>query len=935
MDFQRHDSPFQPPNLDIPSTLVVADECDHGLFASLEFDLKPDNPYTPAKYLEADLQLPNLDTFEFGLLEDVEALNDTITSSDDGSCLPVGEHTEDVWAFTQGHETLLDRPEFRTWETFQDEAHGEPCSAFVSEAGPKSFDISLRSASVARCGNHIHGRIARADVLFRSLLDLGCGRQSVLFFWDEGKGFVQLDQDVRAAGLSLEASQSLIAEMLHTGTMMRRLRTFSDNTYLTETTSPAHIALAKSVAVVLDVLEAHVRMSTASTRSLLQLQNLFSRPKEVLLSIEAIVAAVEDAMSNEQVSSAVLEQVQISQSDRSWLHPVLSAVFARASKPWMDGICRWIGLLPGPGTVGRRLKSSYGYAPPDLEGSGANLSLMASATPSDYLQQLPEFVSEADGAVIIEIGRSLRLIEEQCPDHPIVIPQVWNVEAVELSADDTLANIQRIIEKTELYTAQLTRAIKDYSCSKRRPSPDHARKTKGSSSREDLAWACNDAQQLNFLHTGARFLRSPEALGLPDELYNLTLCAVQSLTASESGIVDDARSLHLHLDPIGMIKPLLSSQARLVNAVSLRLLLRSNHLRKHLDLQHSFQLIGNGTFLSRLRTALFDPDIETAERQSGVLCSSGTLGLRLGAPARRSWPPASSELRLSLMGILSDSYHSPKDPSIVNMSTLPGDLSFAIRSLPDEEIEKISNPQSLAALDFLRLQYNAPTPVNAVITPVALQKYDNIFQCLLRLIRVHYVTTQMYMQGVLDRAGAKPGQPRMLRLGAVQEMHVFVSVLMSYCFDLGVAAPWRKFMASLDRLHTELALEDADDQLGTRVVLGLDGLRLLHENTLDDIRGRLLLRRRDLHLREAIDAVLTEVLEFYYSPYAGSNKAPILHGKFRKKLSTLCTLLHGSARKQGSKSAGINMEDREALNILSGQLNMDRFAFCGEHDIPD
>ncbi|KAK4963952.1 hypothetical protein LTR28_004229 [Elasticomyces elasticus] len=560
---------------------------------------------------------------------------------------------------------------------------------------------------------------------------------------------------------------------------------------------------------------------------------------------------------------------------------------------------------------------------------------MASATPSDYLQQLPEFVSEADGAVIIEIGRSLRLIEEQCPDHPIVIPQVWNVEAVELSADDTLANIQRIIEKTELYTAQLTRAIKDYSCSKRRPSPDHARKTKGSSSREDLAWACNDAQQLNFLHTGARFLRSPEALGLPDELYNLTLCAVQSLTASESGIVDDARSLHLHLDPIGMIKPLLSSQARLVNAVSLRLLLRSNHLRKHLDLQHSFQLIGNGTFLSRLRTALFDPDIETAERQSGVLCSSGTLGLRLGAPARRSWPPASSELRLSLMGILSDSYHSPKDPSIVNMSTLPGDLSFAIRSLPDEEIEKISNPQSLAALDFLRLQYNAPTPVNAVITPVALQKYDNIFQCLLRLIRVHYVTTQMYMQGVLDRAGAKPGQPRMLRLGAVQEMHVFVSVLMSYCFDLGVAAPWRKFMASLDRLHTELALEDADDQLGTRVVLGLDGLRLLHENTLDDIRGRLLLRRRDLHLREAIDAVLTEVLEFYYSPYAGSNKAPILHGKFRKKLSTLCTLLHGSARKQGSKSAGINMEDREALNILSGQLNMDRFAFCGEHDIPD
>ena len=74
----------------------------------------------------------------------------------------------------------------------------------------------------------------------------------------------------------------------------------------------------------------------------------------------------------------------------------------------------------------------------------------------------------------------------------------------------------------------------------------------------------------------------------------------------------------------------------------------------HLGLQRSFHLLGDGVFVSRLTAALFDPEQASTERERGVMRSGTGMGLRLGS--RGTWPPASSELRLALMGILGDCY---------------------------------------------------------------------------------------------------------------------------------------------------------------------------------------------------------------------------------------------------------------------------------------
>src|SRR6266700_2517773 len=105
-------------------------------------------------------------------------------------------------------------------------------------------------------------------------------------------------------------------------------------------------------------------------------------------------------------------------------------------------------------------------------------------------------------------------------------------------------------------------------------------------------------------------------------------------------------------------KRLLNAQAHLVNATTLRLFLRSHQLRTHISLQRQYHLLGDGVFVSSLSSALFSPELETAERRKGTVRSGVHMGLKLGS--RTAWPPASSELRLALMGVLSESYYSSR-----------------------------------------------------------------------------------------------------------------------------------------------------------------------------------------------------------------------------------------------------------------------------------
>ncbi|KAI6868123.1 hypothetical protein KC318_g19359 [Hortaea werneckii] len=228
------------------------------------------------------------------------------------------------------------------------------------------------------------------------------------------------------------------------------------------------------------------------------------------------------------------------------------------------------------------------------------------------------------------------------------------------------------------------------------------------------------------------------------------------------------------------------------------------------------------------------------------------MGLRLGTRDGQRWPPASSELRLTLLGILNEAYYgaSPDDAlSPGKQADLPGGLSFSIRELPDEDIDRVMDAGSLYALDFLRLQYAPPAPLDTIITSGSLQRYDDIFRLLLRLLRLLHTTTQMKR----DKAGRSMAGGRSSIHRIAFAAHHFVSGLLSYFLDIGIAAPWKILQQRLDGVERAIDTEEGAS-------VGINGLRNMHNECLDSIRGRLFLKRKQGRAKQLIEELLSAIL---------------------------------------------------------------------------
>jgi hypothetical protein len=231
------------------------------------------------------------------------------------------------------------------------------------------------------------------------------------------------------------------------------------------------------------------------------------------------------------------------------------------------------------------------------------------------------------------------------------------------------------------------------------------------------------------------------------------------------------------------------------------------------------------------------------------------MGLKLGD--RSSWPPASSELRLALMGILSDCYQSSPEYKFHELKEtgngveLPGSLSFAIRNLSKEEADLILDPTSLHALDFLRLHYSPPSPLHAVITLTALEKYDTIFKFLLRLIRLLFVVAHLPRRKQSIAA---------TRFGTYARN--FVNSCGQYFFDTGVRDNWNEFNSYLDQRETSLDVEDKDEPQYMEDFGGIDDLRKTHEACLDKMLFSLLLRNRQHKMMALLEGIFGTILKF-------------------------------------------------------------------------
>lgn len=871
--------------------------------------IKFDHPYAPKHDLERELRLPDLETFEFGPLPELDSLDEPTTSL--GS--PFLEPEEDLWQEACELGPAKKDVLFHTWEGFEQPQHVENQTAYVTEQGPKTFDAALQVDSTSKNGA---GKVIKGNILLQCLWNLGLGRASILFeFNTKLKSFEPTLSDGRASGTSLRTAQSLISHFVHIGNTFLYLRSFAERTFASATAISAKVALATTVASVLYSLEEQLGRQYGSVRSLVQLQRLFSKPREILTHVANMVDAAKHAKTNEQLASILHHRLLELEGGDEDIRQLSSRIVCEVAKPSLELLAEWMGTRKEQETVPIAARNSF-------------IAIEAGTTEDDqpsYTYQsemMPRFISPEDGNTIFETGLSLRFLKNQHADHPLV--RLYDIEVTPPAFEWAFEwqDIEAIATKAKLYEDRLRQSLLAYS------------KGSGSDMRRS---GRNDTPLIEERQTSdleAYFEKSILQLDAPPkQSLNALPDEVQLIMKDMLDLNIETQASSNFSPPLSLtsslsFRPLILAQAKLVNAATLRLFFRSHKLRHHLTLQRQYHLFGDGVFSSLLSTALFDPERESAERHKGQMRSGVHMGLQLGS--RTSWPPASSELRLALRGVLSESYYSSSlyqafleagEQSQTNITVtgrdndeLPGQLNFAIRNLNEAEQEKVMDPDALSALDFLRLQYVPPLPLNLVITTASLDKYDWIFKFLLRLSRMLFVISHLPQH-------FKDQDSRLFKL----EAHHFVTMFSSYVFQSGIAGHWQEFDTFVGTLQMRIDEEDAAGQFGTRVTEGIASLREAHDKCLDGIMFSLFLRKRQRKILALVDEIFDHILLFAKIQHAHAKvdeDIKQLYDKLRGKIRVFLSVCRSLTGKKGYGSGkGTAEENLMERLVLAMEMN--------------
>ena len=878
------------------------------------------NPFVSQEIAPEELKLPELGHFDYGALTDLPSLEQSEVTDEDwkaeahpGPVETSKDHFDDLWEDIVASHAYEDQ--HLSWEAFQEQGPTEASSAYLSEAGKEAFDVALHlRRSHSKLPEEIS--VIRNDIFLRSLFDLGLGRSSALFSYDrKRKTFTPTQSGHSIAGLSFQSANSVIERLTLCGRLTRHLRDFVDRTYASGKAYPAKVALANAVATVVDALEERLTTSSRSIVSVLQLQEVFERPQRMLSEVYDLARAVRNARTNEELATLVYRRCQNCDQEPEWLRSLMLQILARVSQPWLELAEQWIGFKDD---IGMRLEEEDTNFV-DCEKLQDRVQSEEDHEQRELLytyrpDKLPLFMTTEDGEMLFNLGRDLRILRTHHSDHPLAQTAVARERAMSLAWQHSWADVDRVAAKAKELELALKEAIKSH---RDTPTHDFTTAVPGSADVSDKNDHTYDPFALPSFECDAT------ANTVNDELFDLVAkTVINDITIMEDEIMDFSPPAAIL--PVLSFNPLLLAQQKILNAVMMRLFFRSHDLRLHLNLQRSFHLFGDGVFVSRLTAALFDPEQASTERQRGVMRSGTGMGLRLGS--RGAWPPASSELRLALMGILSDSYessfpqHSKRQTSSTRNKDLPGSLSFAIRQLSEEEAEKILDADSLHALDFLRLQYTPPSPLGAIITPASLDRYDTIFKFMLRLTRLLFVVAH------LPRS-SRSTQATLFRWQA----DAFVTTCSRYFFGCGIKETWSAFAAYLDSIECRLQEEDDNADLATRVQEGIEDIRRQHDACLDRISFALLLRTRQQKVMKVLEEILNTILEFSKLCHTDTEQMDAkriaeLHKSFNENVKLFLEVCRGLAGKKGygKSSAGMKIGGGGSQAVFGDENTIER-----------
>ncbi|KAJ9243950.1 hypothetical protein DTO169E5_2292 [Paecilomyces variotii] len=854
-----------------------------------------------------------------------------------GSCKE--EEPDNIWSLDGLTAEDVAQSQLKSWDGFAQPAFEEPVSAYLSESGAHGFDAAL-SYQASLTGLEDSGRLVQSAIFFQSLFRLGLGWNSVLFRYNEQKRTFEKElRDVRISGASLSAVDGVIKDISQCGTDLQRIRAFVRANPAVSDQPTALSTLAAATTVIVYSLEKQLSERYDQQRSLLQIQTLFQRCGDLVGTLVNIIDAVEKVKTEGEVVSTVLARCDHFSQRFVWMADLLHELTFRVTQPWLRLVETWLGLRGEENALPELTKNGFIEAEyfEDPTGRKTEPKIV------DYLyhpEMMPSFIPEQQARLIFESGRSLRLLKQSHPKHPIGrcdILQATSPPALHCAI--SFQDIERIQGKASDYEYRLRTEILRYIRG------DSAQiKSSFPHGNED-----GDTNEIEMIDDPIK--HTFEIIDVDDEKHVTGLLADSSSLESDKLYMILAGSDGLNIEeamtsdsPFGpplmsafhlSLAPIISAQARLIDFSCLHLLFKEQKIRFHLHLQWRFQLLGDGIFGSRLSNSLFDPEMNSGERRSGVMRSGVHTGLRLGS--RDSWPPASSELRLVLMGLLTECYAASDNSSTATTTPgtmprgteneLPGGLSFAIRDLSGNELSKCKDPNAVEALDFLRLQYKPPPILEPIITPRSLRKYDQLFKYLLRLLRMISVVRGLIRDSTA-RTSLSGDTHNLFQKFRVDAQHFILSIS-DYTFHIAVGIPWHRFEATLSKIERCLDRGDIDGTIET--AHSLPHLRDYHEDTLDQILFALLRTKRHAQAGQLLDDICGTILAFApLSRLDGesgvrhqSEKAVFqLHVTLRKQIHSFVSYLRGlDARKASSRSGGLGSSGMMFASGSSGNGN--------------
>lgn len=807
--------------------------------------------------------------------------------------------------FIQNAQAPESTAEYKTWDGFvlPEVPPIEPI--FITEAGAATYDAALDAADDPLGLQNGNGNMVQTHPYISALLALSMGRASIFFTWNEKLGsFVQDLNQMRISGFSETVLDGLLSRCLQCGNISRFLHVFVQITYKTHP-SAGRVALAKAVDTLLMVVQTKLGGQVKMVASLLQLQFLVSPVHTILVYFNNLVNRLNKARTDEHMLSILFAETQALEHGDELLGGIMREVLARVSEPWLDFAQIWMGVRPEQGNPISKEGPGKSFVKVEdvayVDDSGVENEQM------DYVldeRHVPTFVPDEVARTIFETGKSLRLLRTHHAEHPICrLGILESTKPPSLDWQCSWNDIEDLQKRVMEYENSVLGAIRHHKSGRQ---PEMRAEPSTSQTGYTLQLFGQEGDQLaqQLVASISKMNQPLPSVSTTDKLSQLLY---DRLFQGENGNESLGLDLvpHWSLLPLLSFAPLVDAQARLVNREYMRLIFSSHKLREHLTLQKRFHLLGDGLFCTRLSHALFDSDLESAERQAGIARGGGVMGLRLGS--RDTWPPASSELRLALMGILTECYF-PVSKQVSwrqNQPELPGDMSFGVRDLTDEEIEKCLNPESLEALDFLRLSYKPPALLALIITPVILMKYDKVFKLLLRILRMLYVAGELCRDTHGRVSKWHDVSNTALRFRA--EAQHFVVGLTSYFFDDGIGPAWNQFESWLDTTQFDL---ESDSLANDRApVVSPDHVRERHEQVLDSIMHTMFLRKRQQPVLKVVEDIFTTILIFSKlsrlealgesrHDYSGPSILE-LYRTFRNKVELFMTVCRGLSERKG------------------------------------